>query len=125
MKGVIHADDILVDGLGVGDVGNIVLKDRKMLSEAGLIIVAAGIEKETGRLVSGPEILTRGFVYVKENEDIIREAENLAYEILKESEETCPRDWNERKNLVRSGMRNFIYARTKRSPMILSVFLEV
>ncbi|MFA5638269.1 MAG: ribonuclease J [Anaerovoracaceae bacterium] len=125
LKGVIPADDILVDGLGVGDVGNVVLKDRKMLSEAGLIIVAASIERETGRLVSGPEILTRGFVYVKESEDIIREAEGIAYEVLTETEKTCPKDWNERKNLVRSAMRNFIYARTKRSPMILTIFLEV
>lgn len=125
LKDVVHAEDILVDGLGVGDVGNVVLRDRKMLSEAGLIVVAAGLDQATGMVVSGPEILTRGFVYIKENEEFLCEAKDLAAKILQETERENPKDWNGRKNAVREGMKSFIYQRTKRSPIILTIFLEV
>ena len=125
LKDVVHAEDILVDGLGVGDVGNVVLRDRKMLSEAGLIVVAAGLDQTTGMVVSGPEILTRGFVYIKENEEFLCEAKDLAAKILQETERENPKDWNGRKNAVREGMKSFIYQRTKRSPIILTIFLEV
>ncbi|MDO4552226.1 MAG: ribonuclease J [Bacillota bacterium] len=117
---------VLVDGLGVGDVGNVVLKDRKLLSESGLIIVAAGIDRAAGEVVSRPEILSRGFVYVKENEDLMVSARRVVTESL----EACCRngggkDWNALKSAVRDSLRSYIYQETGRSPMILPIFLEV
>ena len=125
IKDVVPAEAVLVDGLGVGDVGNIVLKDRRMLSEAGLIIVAATIDKATGEVVSGPEIVSRGFVYVKENEDLIGEARQVAARLLEKSSVGNHRDWNGRKTAVRDGLKTFIYEKTKRNPIILTIFLEV
>lgn len=123
-ENVAPAEDILVDGLGIGDVGNVVLKDRKLLSESGLIIVAAGIDQSAGVLISGPEIVTRGFVYVKENEDLINSARKVAREAIEDAL-THDSDWNNLKNVVRDELRRYIYGRTKRSPVILPMFLDV
>jgi len=125
MRDVVHAEAVLVDGLGVGDVGNIVLRDRKMLSEAGLIIVVAAFDGATGEVLSGPDIVSRGFVYVRENEDLINEARQLVADILEQSTISNKRDWNSRKSSVRDGLRTFIYQKTKRNPIILPIFLEV
>jgi len=125
LKQVVPAGEILVDGLGVGDVGNIVLKDRRMLSEAGLIIVVAAMDRTTGEVVSGPDIVSRGFVYVRENEDLIGEAKAVAAAILEETRRDGKKDWNGRKTAVREGLRSFIYEKTKRNPIILPIFLEV
>lgn len=125
IKDVVPAEAVLVDGLGVGDVGNIVLKDRRMLSEAGLIIVAASIDRATGEVVSGPEIVTRGFVYVRESEDLIGEARGVAAGILEKSLSVNHRDWNSSKTAVRDGLKTFIYEKTKRNPIILTIFMEV
>ena len=116
---------ILVDGLGIGDVGNIVLRDRKLLSESGLIIVVAAIEKGTGLLVSGPEIISRGFVYVRESEELINAAKEVVTEVLEYCQDKGLRDWSAMKNAVRDDLRSFIYEQTKRSPIILPIFLEV
>ncbi len=124
-KKVISADDVLVDGLGVGDVGNIVLRDRKQLSESGLIIITAAIDRSAGYLVSGPEIVSRGFVYVKEHEDLIQEAREVAYASIENNIKGGFKDWNTLKNAVRDDMRRHIFSKTKRSPMILPIFLEV
>ncbi len=123
-ENVTQADDILVDGLGVGDVGNVVLKDRKLLSEAGLIIVAAGIDQAGKTLVSGPEIVTRGFVYVKENEDLINSARRVARKAIEDTL-VHDSDWNTLKSAVRDEMKRYIYGKTKRSPVILPMFLDV
>lgn len=123
-ENVAPAEDILVDGLGVGDVGNVVLKDRKLLSESGLIIVAAGIDQASGTLVSGPDIVTRGFVYVKENEDLINSARKVAEKAIEDTL-LYDSDWNTLKNVVRDELRRYIYGRTKRSPVILPMFLDV
>lgn len=122
---VVSADDILVDGLGVGDVGNIVLKDRKLLSESGLIIVVASVDIKAGILVSGPEIVSRGFIYVKENEDIINKAKEIAERSINDSLSYRNVDWNEMKTSVIEDLRKFIYKNTHRSPLILPIFMDV
>ena len=122
---VAEAEGIMVDGLGVGDVGNIVLRDRRLLSESGLIILVAAIDRYSNRIASGPDIISRGFVYVRENEDLIDEACRKAEEILEECIAKDMKDWNGMKTAVREGLRKFIYAKTKRSPVILPIFLEV
>jgi len=124
-KGFAPAEAVFVDGLGVGDVGSIVLRDRKMLSESGLIIVVAAIDGATNRVVSGPDIVTRGFVYVKENEDLIERARVVAERTLDRCAQSDKNDWNYMKNAVRDSLRGFIYNATGRSPIILSIFLDV
>ena len=125
-QNVAGAEDILVDGLGVGDVGNIVLRDRKLLSESGLLIVVAAIDRASGELISGPDIVSRGFVYVRENEDLMNDARTIARESLEKGiRNNGGRDWNGLKNSVRDDLRKFIFNRTKRSPIILPIFLDV
>ena len=119
------ADGIFVDGLGVGDVGNIVLRDRHLLSESGLIIVVATIDKRERMIVSGPNIISRGFVYVKENEDLIDAACERAESIIIDCLSRDMKDWNGIKTAVREGLRKYIYGKTKRSPIILPIFMEV
>ena len=121
----VEADAIFVDGLGVGDVGNIVLRDRKLLSEAGLIIVVAAIEKESRIIVSGPDVISRGFVYVRENESLMDEARKVAVEALEKCQKKNIKDWNNMKSQVRDSLSSYIYETTKRSPIILPIFLEV
>jgi ribonuclease J len=123
-KSVVDADAILVDGLGVGDVGNIVLRDRKHLSQSGLIIVVAAISSE-GYVVSGPDIVSRGFVYVKENEELIEYARQVALDALDKALDSGIRDWNTLKARVRDALSSYIYQVTMRSPIILPIFLEV
>lgn len=115
----------MVDGLGVGDVGNIVLRDRRLLSESGLIILVAAIDKSANEIASGPDIISRGFVYVRENEDLIDEACRLAEEILEDCMRRNMKDWNGMKTAVREGLRKYIYNKTKRNPIILPIFMEV
>ncbi|MDO4745017.1 MAG: ribonuclease J [Bacillota bacterium] len=124
-KGVADAEGIMVDGLGVGDVGNIVLRDRRLLSESGLIILVASIDKQSNTIVSGPDIISRGFVYVRENEDLIDAACELAESILIDCMARNMKDWNGMKTAVREGLRRYIYSKTKRNPVILPIFMEV
>jgi ribonuclease J len=124
-KEEVSASAILVDGLGVGDVGNIVLRDRKLLSESGLIIVVAAIDKSTGMICSGPDIISRGFVYVRENEDLMNSAKMAVSARLDKCYAEGLRDWAGLKNAVKDELKNFIYEKTKRSPVILPIFLEV
>jgi ribonuclease J len=124
-KTEVPAGPVLVDGLGVGDVGNIVLRDRKLLSESGLIIVVAAIEKSSGEIISGPDIISRGFVYVRENEDLIESTRMTVEKRLEKCRENGVRDWGALKNAVRDELREFIYAKTRREPVILPIFIEV
>ena len=101
------------------------LRDRKLLSESGLIIVVAAIDRASGEIISGPDIVSRGFVYVRENEDLIKDAREVALQALEESIFAGNRDWNAIKNSVREEMRRFIFRRTKRDPIILPIFLDV
>ncbi len=124
LVGDVPSGNILVDGLGVGDVGNIVLRDRRHLSEDGLIIVVITITKE-GKVVSGPDIISRGFVYVRESEDLIEDAKNVVRKILKEDSKDNLKDWNGLKSDIRDNLRSYIFKNTKRNPMILPIIMEV
>lgn len=124
-KDVVPASEIYVDGLGVGDVGNIVLRDRKLLSESGLIIVVAAVDRVSREIYSGPDIVTRGFVYVRENEDLIGEAKKIARDAINSCLNKNITDWNVLKSSVRDALRGFIYKQTKRSPVILPIFLDI
>jgi ribonuclease J len=121
----VPAAPVFVDGLGVGDVGNIVLRDRRLLSESGLIIVVASIEKSSGNIVAGPDIISRGFVYVRENEDLIESARMAVEKRLGKCRQGGVRDWGALKNAIREELRDFIYMKTRRSPVILPIFMEV
>ncbi len=123
--GTVPAGKIFVDGSGVGDVGNIVLKDRKHLAEDGIIIVVATLDGLTGQLVSGPDVVSRGFVFVKESEELIEEAKNTAYETMMKCYDRNIYDWNTIKNRVRDDVSKLMYERTKRSPMILPILMEI
>ena len=124
-KNIADAEGIMVDGLGVGDVGNIVLRDRRLLSESGLIILVAAIDRNSNMIASGPDIISRGFVYVRENEHLIDEACRKAEEILEDCLRKNMKDWNGMKTVVRENLRKYIYSKTQRSPVILPIFLEV
>lgn len=121
----IPAGQIFVDGSGVGDVGNIVLRDRKRLAEDGLIVVTASVDGYTGEVIAGPEILTRGFVYVKESEDLLYDASEVARNTIEKCIRNNVRDYSSIKSKVRDEVSRLMYERTKRSPMILSVIMEV
>lgn len=123
--GNIPAGDVYVDGLGVGDVGNIVLNDRKRLSQDGIIIVVATIDAHDGYVVSGPDIVSRGFVYVKDNEDLMNAARDLACRVIDEQYDNRYHDWNLVKTKLRDEISHLMYEKTKRSPMILPIFMEI
>ncbi|MFY9393702.1 MAG: ribonuclease J, partial [Halanaerobiales bacterium] len=122
--GSVQAGSIYVDGLGVGDVGNIVLRDRKLLSEDGIIIVVLTIDSH-GKILSGPDIVTRGFVYIRESEELIAEATSRLEEKLKECENNKVTEWSILKNQIRETLNEFIYKKTKRNPMILPIIMQV
>ncbi len=120
----VQAGDVLVDGLGIGDVGNIVLRDRKTLSEHGIIIVVVTID-HNGKLLAGPDIITRGFVYIRESEELLDDATERVREALKECEEKQITEWNVLKSTVKDSLKNYIYQKIKRNPMILPVIMQV
>ncbi len=121
----VPAGEVYVDGIGVGDVGNIVLNDRKHLSEDGIIIVVATIDSVSGSVVSGPDIVSRGFVYVKENESLMNSARDLACRVIDESYDSRYHDWNSVKTRLRDELSRMMYEKTKRSPMILPILMEI
>ncbi len=120
----VTAGALMVDGLGVGDVGNVVLRDRKHLSEDGLIVVAATVDRRGGLVVAGPDLVSRGFVYVRENEELMRGAQSLMETTLERALQDNNRDWNSVKSKLRETLSGYIYRKTKRSPMILPVLME-
>ena len=121
----VPAGRVLVDGLGVGDVGNVVLKDRINLADNGIIIVAVTIDSVTGEVVSGPEVISRGFVYVKESEELMLDMNETACDILEKCYMTGVKDWNGVKGRLRDGMSKFIRERTGRTPMIVPIVMEM
>ncbi len=125
INGTVTSGNILVDGLGVGDVGNIVLRDRKLLSENGLIIVVLATERGTGRVLAGPEIVSRGFIYVRENIDLIEESKTVIRKALTKCEESNVKEWNNIKMAIKDALSSFIYEKIKRNPMILPIIVEV
>ena len=121
----VPAGRVFVDGYGVGDVGSVVLRDRKHLAQDGLVIVAVCIDRESGMIVSGPDVVTRGFVYVKESEELINAAREVAVEAIEAQTDGGYFDWNSIKASLRDEISHLMYERTKRSPMILPVIMEV
>lgn len=125
ITGTVPAGRVLVDGLGVGDVGNIVLRDRKHLSEDGLIVVVVAIDREGHQVVSGPDIISRGFVYVRESEDLMGEMREIAMDTVNMCLDKNALDWNTIKTKLRNEVGGFIFNKTKRKPMILPVIMDV
>ncbi|SKC69626.1 ribonuclease J [Maledivibacter halophilus] len=125
IAGTVDSGNILVDGLGVGDVGNIVLRDRKHLSEDGLMVVVVTISKEDGKVIAGPDIISRGFVYVRESEDLIDGAKLVVREGLKKCESNNVKEWATLKSVIKDVLKGYLYQKTKRRPMILPIIMEV
>lgn len=125
ITGSVPSGNTLVDGLGIGDVGNIVLRDRKHLSEDGLIVVVITISKQEGKVVSGPDIISRGFVYVRESVDLMDEARDMVKKTLDKCDRKSISDWSTLKTNIREDLRGFLYHRTKRNPMILPIIMEI
>ena len=123
--GKVPAQGVFVDGLGVGDVGNIVLRDRKHLSQDGILTVVVTLSKETKTIVAGPDIISRGFVYVRESEGLIDEAREIVRNTLLDCEEKSITDWATLKSNVRDELRSYLYDKTKRKPMILPIIMEI
>lgn len=124
-NGVVPAGRVLVDGFGVGDVGNIVLRDRKHLSQDGLIVVVATVDTDDLSLISGPDIVSRGFVYVRESEDLMEQIKAIARDALEDCLENNITDWSQLKSKVKDDLSKFLYAKTHRKPMILPVVMNV
>ena len=120
----VPAGSVYVDGYGVGDVGSAVLRDRRHLAQEGMVVVAVSVERETGRICCGPEIISKGFVYVKESEDLMQEVRRAAIRVIEESPSRYRRDWNTLRGKLREDISKLLYERTKRSPMILPVLME-
>ncbi len=121
----VSAGQIFVDGLGVGDVGNIVLRDRKHLSQDGILTVVVTMERHTANVIAGPDIISRGFVYVRESEGLMDEAKELVRKVLKDCEEKNITDWATLKSRMRDELRELLYEKTKRKPMILPIIMEI
>lgn len=125
VTGKVPCGGIYVDGLGVGDVGNIVLRDRQMLSQNGLLIVVMTLEKYTNQVLAGPDIVSRGFVYVRESESLMEDARNVVSKALDDCLNKRYNDWGKIKNVVREALSDYVWKQTKRSPMILPIIMEV
>ena len=125
INGTVPAGRVFVDGYGVGDVGSVVLRDRKHLAEDGMIVVVTSMSAEDGSVVSGPDIITRGFVYVKESEGLMEELRGVAINALRECEAEHTTDWSAIKSQLKNDLSGFLYKKTKRNPMILPVIMEV
>ena len=123
--GSVPAGKVMVDGFGVGDVGSVVLRDRKHLAEDGMMVIVATIERESGRVLAGPDIVSRGFVYVRESEELLDEAKQLMKKVMDNCCERNVREWGNIKSAMRDALSDYIYQKTKRSPMILPIIMEV
>ena len=125
LNGTVPAGKVFVDGYGVGDVGAVVLRDRQHLAQDGMIVVVVSMSGEDGQVISGPDIITRGFVYVKESEALMDELRQVAMEALERCEHRHTRDWSAIKSEIKGSLSNYLYKKTKRNPMILPVIMEV
>ena len=125
ISGKVQAGNVLVDGIGIGDVGNIVLRDRKNLSKDGIINIIVAIEKETRSIISGPDIVTRGFIYVRESEELVNQIKEISYDSIQTSIDKNIFKWSEIKNNIRNDVGSFIYSKTKRKPIIVPIIMEV
>ena len=125
LGGMVPNGRVLVDGLGVGDVGNIVLRDRQHLSQDGLIVIVLTMDSSTGEVVAGPDVISRGFVYVRESENLMDDVKNVVRHEIEKCEEKGIRDWSTIKSTVRENLRDYIFSKTKRNPMIIPIIMEV
>lgn len=125
LAGNVQAGEQLVDGLGIGDVGSVVLRDRKLLSEDGLVIVVMGVSDSTGELLNEPYLITRGFVYTEEAEKLNEEAKQVLHDTIETLNLRENHDWNEIRNMIRKPLRNFFYKKTMRTPMILPIIFRI
>ena len=116
---------VLVDGLGVGDVGNIVLRDRQHLSQDGLIVIVMTMNGATGEIVSGPDVISRGFVYVRESENLMDNVKRVVRDEIAKCEKNHIKDWATIKSVLKENLRDYIYQKTKRNPMILPIIMEL
>ncbi len=125
INGTVPSGRVFVDGYGVGDVGSVVLRDRKHLAQDGMIVVVLSLSGEDGALISGPDIITRGFVYVKESEKLMEELRGVVLESLEHCRTRNGTDWAAIKAAVRSDLSGYLYKKTRRTPMILPVIMEI
>ncbi|MBQ3404714.1 MAG: ribonuclease J, partial [Oscillospiraceae bacterium] len=125
INGTVPSGKVLVDGAGVGDVGSVVLRDRKHLAQDGMLVVVISLSGEDGSLISGPDIITRGFVYVKESEELINEMKDIVLDALDYCYDCSITDWATIKSSVKSRLSDYLYKKTKRNPMILPVIMEI
>ncbi len=125
VNGTVPSGQVLIDGLGVGDVGNIVLRDRRHLSEDGLMVVVVTMEKESGAILAGPDIISRGFVYVRESENLMEGARKAVSEALYDCDYKGYSGWSYIKNIIKDALKDYVWQETKRSPMILPIIMEV
>ena len=125
LNGSVPAGKVFVDGYGVGDVGAVVLRDRQHLAQDGMVVVVVSMSGEDGAVISGPDIITRGFVYVKESEDLMEELRQVAIDALNTCEQRRVRDWSSIKSEMKGALSGYLYKKTKRNPMILPVIMEV
>ena len=123
--GMVPNGKILVDGLGIGDVGSIVLRDRQHLSQDGLIVIVLTLDSATGGVVAGPEVISRGFVYVRESENLMEEVKAVVRSDVAEFEELGIRDWATIKNTLKDSLRDYVFSKTKRNPMIIPIIMEI
>jgi len=121
----VPAGKVFVDGIGVGDVGSVVLRDRKHLAQDGMIVVCVNISAQDGAVISGPDIITRGFVYVKESEDLMEELREVAMEAIDRCYRKRIRDWATVKSAIKNDLSGYLFKTTKRNPMILPVITEI
>ena len=124
VTGKVHTGAILVDGLGVGDVGNVVLRDRQHLAEDGIMIVVMTLERHSNVVIAGPDIVSRGFVYVRESEDLMVNAREVVNQALDNCLERNITDWSRIKTVVKEALGDYLWKRTKRNPMILPIIME-
>lgn len=125
ITGKVPVGDILVDGLGVGDVGNIVLRDRQHLAEDGILIVVLGLDGATDELVSGPDIVSRGFVYVRESDELMDEARIVVNDAVESCLSRGIADWGKLKSSIKDSLGEYVWKKTKRRPMILPIIMEI
>lgn len=124
MSGQVPAGNVLIDGIGVGDIGNIVLRDRKLLADDGVFIVVVTISRRQGRIVSGPEIISRGFVYMKASEDLIKESTEITKKVVEDNLENKDFEWSTLKQEIRDSLSRYLFDQTKRRPVILPIIME-
>ena len=125
VKGVVPSGKVFVDGSGVGDVGSVVLRDRKHLAQDGMIVVCVNLNAEDGSVITGPDIITRGFIYVKESEELMDQLQEVAMEAIERCQRKKVRDWSSIKSAIKNDLSGYLYKTTKRNPMILPVITEI